>query len=1019
MHTAIPPHHRRTSHRIALSLVLLISLATNACEDDTTDSSAPRHLGAHTLSFSVDTTPAVLRSEGDTDEAECDTIIGLRGGDSPLYLHVEHSVNTTPMGEPAQSDLRLASAVNNNKRLASAVESNNDFYKTYNSISVTAFAYHERGGKVWEEWKKTLKPNYFHNRIARLRNPSARQPIYTLDTSDTYFNAQSPYEMRFYAVAPAEVESIEWSSADQVGDPSITVTVPTEAAQQYDLLVSERHLYDVSTISGSTGTARDVNLEFKHALTAIRFTRGKYFATTPVTIKTIRFKNVYSKGTFVLGDNNSHNSPGGITGWQNWGGQTTYTFSDLNITVDEDREYSEDDPVTKSGKYFFMLPQDLPKGASIEMDCEQDGKTYTLSANIGGTQWPKGYVVTYRLSSNSFGEVFIVPYRIEVPHTGGIREVTIKSYKKNAPGPGTTPIKWEVLKYVYDFIDHGKNPPEWLRDFDHKVRYNNQTELSTNIVIQSSFGRRFLTEKNPQDAQKLQSAQQKGGYNIQKRCNLSNQNTRQMLSIETTANCYVVTAPGYYAFPLIYGNAIRLGKDNPSAYKSKSQRMRRGVPHLTNFVNHLGNEIVNPCINYNHRCKVTKAKVLWSDSKNLVTDVRVENGFYPSTPERSYFDGSWIVFTVDRSSIRTGNALIAALDDQNNILWSWHIWVTTDDHVQDDADAKSENSDAVYGRAHDAMITNQRINGRDRQLRYYKTKVPLGWTNGSYINYPEQECEVTIRNDLGKEKVIHIRQKAGTKAGETSDGAVFYQWGRKDPLIASDGLNTHPATRPWFDEYGIEHHDDPVPMNLGTEKNFITNSILHPTQMHNGATTVPYCNVWDSTNDKNDGSPKSWGWFGQGEVFVHKTIYDPCPVGYQVPLFGLFSGHTQRGRSGEGKLGLYTKGTWEKLNDSWGTYLSFLGEIAFNRFIFYPAMGRRSYSDGKMQLVHQSGFFWSSAPKSGNGGVMSISAGSNTSDFNHTPILKLNEGVASGYGCMVYPCISSYPPKHSYTDNEW
>ena len=49
-----------------------------------------------------------------------------------------------------------------------------------------------------------------------------------------------------------------------------------------------------------------------------------------------------------------------------------------------------------------------------------------------------------------------------------------------------------------------------------------------------------------------------------------------------TANCYVVTHPGYYKFPLVYGNAIKNGATNAIAYGSST------------FVNHLGNQISDP-----------------------------------------------------------------------------------------------------------------------------------------------------------------------------------------------------------------------------------------------------------------------------------------------------------------------------------------------------------------------------------------------------------------------------------------
>ena len=46
--------------------------------------------------------------------------------------------------------------------------------------------------------------------------------------------------------------------------------------------------------------------------------------------------------------------------------------------------------------------------------------------------------------------------------------------------------------------------------------------------------------------------------------NLSN--STGAATVENTANSYVISAPGVYMFPLVYGNAIKGGVTNRSAY---------------------------------------------------------------------------------------------------------------------------------------------------------------------------------------------------------------------------------------------------------------------------------------------------------------------------------------------------------------------------------------------------------------------------------------------------------------------
>lgn len=125
-----------------------------------------------------------------------------------------------------------------------------------------------------------------------------------------------------------------------------------------------------------------------------------------------------------------------------------------------------------------------------------------------------------------------------------------------------------------------------------------------------------------------------------------------------TANCYVVTHPGYYKFPLVYGNAIKNGATNAIAYGSST------------FVNHLGNQITNPYIyensnNNSGKLEANSAELVWQDAQNLISNniALCDNDTY-------------ISFEITKENIQQGNAVIAVKDEGGNIMWSWHIWVT-------------------------------------------------------------------------------------------------------------------------------------------------------------------------------------------------------------------------------------------------------------------------------------------------------------------------------------------------------
>ena len=100
------------------------------------------------------------------------------------------------------------------------------------------------------------------------------------------------------------------------------------------------------------------------------------------------------------------------------------------------------------------------------------------------------------------------------------------------------------------------------------------------------------------------------------------------LGATETANCYVITDPGKYAIPVVKGNS------------STSAGTVGGVELLWET--------------YNNTTSVTPNSVIeavdWDETLNYI---------FFKTPD----------------VLQPGNALIAAKDDSDNIIWSWHIWI--------------------------------------------------------------------------------------------------------------------------------------------------------------------------------------------------------------------------------------------------------------------------------------------------------------------------------------------------------
>ena len=159
------------------------------------------------------------------------------------------------------------------------------------------------------------------------------------------------------------------------------------------------------------------------------------------------------------------------------------------------------------------------------------------------------------------------------------------------------------------------------------------------------------------------------------------------------------------------------------------------------------------------------------------------------------------------STLKDGNALIAAKDASGNILWSWHIWVCN------------------------------------------------GWD-------PDKTAH-TYYNDAG---VIMDRNLGATSTtpGDVKSFGLLYQWGRKDPFLGASSTTEYveaASTLTW-----------PDPVKSDPKVGNIEYAIAHPT-------------TFICFNSNN------WDWYYADEYTTdntrwgdEKTIYDPCPAGWRIPL---------------------------------------------------------------------------------------------------------------------------------------
>lgn len=621
----------------------------------------------------------------------------------------------------------------------------------------------------------------------------------------------SQWKIRFFAYAPYDGEGIVMSGQNVSGAPIITYTVPDNALEQSDIVTASPDGFDGNHNS-------TVSLEFNHVLTAVSFVTGSDIRAG--SISEVILRNVYGKAEHQIGTDS-------------WNGHDI--IRDFSETVEADvSENTPGIPITEEAGTFMMIPQTLPENAEIEIRyTDQLTQTErTLTSSIGGTRWRTGEKIRYLIST---GSITIEPVlEITTPsitYAGGDITLDVKSHYSVTDKDGTNEYE---LEWSTSFVEQDGNGnyipaeiPDWIDVVD-----DGSTSGEYVLNIQPQTG----TSDNPKNIILKNTPEISGIYDLA---------TDGGTSAMTTANCYIVNAPGTYQLPLVYGNAIKEGNINSSAYTYTGSMSSGSI--LNTFINHLGNSITDPYIYNNINCIPDNAVLLWQDAHELVSNVALDNS------------KKNITFKVNSESIMQGNAVIAVRDQSNTIMWSWHIWVT--DYKLGSDEVTIVNTDSE---------------------KSYALPINLGWCDQYTTSYPERAVLLMVKqHETGVKKVIEIRQAAATVT--TRGNSTFYQWGRKDPFVPWSGTD---GNKVWYDTDGNSSTSDFPHQAFGQRPACLTEYIMNPS-VHS-ENIRGYYNLWNNsiqnvTGVKNDAI------FEEEESSV-KTVYDPCPKGYRVPMHRDFNG---------------------------------------------------------------------------------------------------------------------------------
>ena len=725
---------------------------------------------------------------------------------------------------------------------------------------------------------------------------------------------------RFFAVYPSKDSYSKLTINDMASTdnaPSVDFTVEPNVTDQKDFMTACTGEVHYATQFEQPTT----NLDFRHALTAIRFAVGQNLSWNK-TIDKVEIRNAIMKSKYKL--SNEFNGTGAT--WDNTGAtRGTATLSGLSVNT------SSNPNVTIMGNTgdnftFYMIPQVLT-GNSVTAYVHFTDNT-EITATLKG-EWKAGTTRTLKLSeTNSSWNYTITATN---PSAAAYDATTtdnygITSFREDPATHVKQAVAWKVVGYDADgdgtFSMAEK--PAWLTSLS-KTEGNGGTAADQGTATLTKDVTDLLAKRNKglREATALGSAGTP--YDL---------STKGGSVARSTANSYVISAPGYYRIPLVYGNAIENGSTNANSYTSHAAAGNSYV--LYNFKDHNNQNITDPWIektNGGANASVDGAEVVWADAADLV--------HLSSTPISHDASGNaFLDFEVKQSDIQSGNAVVA-VKKGGTTVWSWHLWFAPKDAL-----------DKIPVTNHQGKV-------------YNFTKETLGWkptqwsgTTYSSARTVKVKVEQTVANNGTKqEAVINITQNPfSVKKGATT----LYQFGRKDAFPGVDASKL--AAGSHFTE------------NAGNNMS-IQNGIQNPGSFYtwggSWSNTPPtgysYYNLWSADNTVTGGYN-----VGNDNPVV-KTVYDPCPVGFKMPANNAFTGFTADGQN-VGTMNVDGTDNSQTFQNNFGH--NFWTSSSKTATINFPASGYRSYTDGSLNGVGLSGFYWSAVPRdTDNGCYLSFASG--------------------------------------------
>lgn len=910
--------------------MLAASIAVGSCADHTFDDFGSKpgsysNLIRFDVSSGFEESEQSSRANDSDDEGLCPLV--LSEGSDTLYLH----------RYVAPESWRATGRLANVQSRAAQINDAADFTTLCGEDGFMVCAINESDDS-----------QFFPLTVAKPLTSDSEENIWYIPNPEYRFWPEGEKELRFNAYAPktagSSLENLNLTGKTITFD----YTVPTytdadgkrrDAEKQPDLMFASSVCTHDKNGDGHTDYAP---LNFRHALSAIKFAIRD---VSKWTISDISLVGVSGAGSCTFTPDATVTEP--LFEWTVGEPEATFTQT-FNYEMVDPYEPGSDDPdheVPSVGnapvlndkmpeKTFMLIPQNISEDAELQIKLTFEDKTKILKGRLKTsdiTSWEPGKEYVYTISTTPINWTYVFKVtgsiqgekhydkkkhkwvngdfsdandRIEIGAAvteGSYYEVESYRYRTN------NPTKIELLPWKAVATDGVNTVPDKFSEYKSKIPTSIQSAdwLLDNWVFEhegSSHPERF---GNLSFALQYIATDYKGDWDMRAKGEKYGYTNNQIDPVDlsmvygkrNTANCYVVNAGGWYSIPLYYGSAIKNDDDISDTYKNIDYSVESTYPSLPEFLDYKGNPIGQAQIT----TPVKDAILVWQDAAGIINECK-----YDETNRQ-------IVFHVDPTYLQQANCVLAIRDAAEDIIWSWHIWVT--DHW-----VNEENLQLGVG---NVECEADNPNKGPFDLAPYN----LGWCDPKNVLYLKRSGTMTFtQTESDKTSVLATKTLQVIQRAEDIEywigNSTYYQFGRKDPMVGFindkneekhnfgkmpyEVINTGDI-KDWIlypnaffeaDNQRIEYYNlwnnynsDKVTID-GKMTLIIPNSMITPEilkKFETGEKSADNLSFSDYTKDGEakieSGNPNLNPDFAYS---AKKTIYDPSPAGYVVPPCDFF-----------------------------------------------------------------------------------------------------------------------------------